>query len=171
VRFNVYGPVPVPRDGHRVSRHRDERRAFWAEVESAAQGLSGACGCYILVLRRRAWYVGLAERQSFKKECFTHHKLLLYNEALDSRRGRPSLLFLAKETPRGRFAKPTRAGHRSVRMLENVLIGLAIRRNRKLLNIRGTKLLREMIVPGVLNTERGTARALPVQALRRSLGL
>jgi hypothetical protein len=125
----------------------------------------------VFVIRGRAWYVGLAERQDFKHECFSAHKMLQYNDALQAVNGRPSLLFIAKVTPHNRFSKPTTRGHKDIRLLENLLIGSALGRNPRLQNVKGTRLLREMQVPGILNTGPGQARATSVQLLKRALGL
>lgn len=171
MRFAVFGPFSVERNGKLVSRDKADKRTFWESVDAKEQGLSQACGCYVFVIRNRAWYVGLAERQSFQRECFSAHKMLQYNEALQAVTGRPSLILIAKITPGNRFAKPSRRGHDGIRLLETLLIGSALGRNTRLQNVKGTKLLREMKVPGVLNTGRGQGRAKAVQSLKEALGV
>ncbi|NDU91421.1 MAG: hypothetical protein G3I10_02190 [Ferrovum sp.] len=171
MRYEVHGSFEILRNGRFVSRTRDDKREFWETVEEYCEGLADACGCYVFSIRGRVWYVGLAERQSFHYECFSGHKVLQYNEALQSVSGTPFLTFLPKLTPGDRFARPSTNGHRDIRMLENLLIGVALRRNPELQNARGTKLLREMNVPGFLNTQRGQARAGTVQQLKRVLGI
>lgn len=170
MHFEIYGSFPVARKGNLVSRSREDKRTFWAAVEDAEPGLSDACGCYVFVIRNRAWYVGMAERQSFKKECFALHKITQYNEALSHVSGNPTLLLLPKLTPGGRFASPTTRGHADVRLLENLLIGSALGRNAQLQNVKGTRLLREMNVPGFLNSRQGQARANLVQSFKRAVG-
>jgi len=171
MRFEIYGPYVVPRNGRWVSRSRRDKRQFWQAVEEDVKGLSTACGCYVFSIRGRAWYVGLAECRSFLDECFSGHKVLQYNEALQSVNGNPSLYFIPKITPSSRFARPSVNGHRDIQFLENMLIGIALRRNPELQNIRGTKMLREMNVPGILNTHRGQARWGPVQNAKHVLGI
>lgn len=171
MKFEVYGPYTVPRNGRWVSRTRRDKSTFWQGVNENVACLPEACGCYLFAIRGRIWYVGLAECQSFEGECFSGHKVLQYNEALQRVNGNPSLFFIPKITPTGRFVRPSRNGHRDVRFLENLLIGIAIRRNGDLQNIRGTKLLREMNVPGILNTRRGQARWGAVQNMKRILGI
>ncbi|MGB8901022.1 MAG: hypothetical protein WCC90_18035 [Methylocella sp.] len=51
-----------------------------------------------------------------------------------------------------------------------MLIGIALKRNEKLANVRKTKLLKEMIVPGVLNSQPGPPGGA-VQDLKKALGL
>jgi hypothetical protein len=171
LNYKIFGQFPITRIGSLVSRTREHKREFWALVEQVQCGLSGACGCYIFILRNRAWYIGLAERQSFKNECFQHHKLTQYNEALNEVGGKPSLILVPKLTPGGRFAKPTERGHADIRLLENLLIGTALGRNPNIRNVSGTKLLREMNVPGFLNPRRGQARADIVQQFKLVLGV
>jgi len=171
MRFEIYGPYDVPRKGRWVRRSRADKRQFWKMVKEDESSLPDACGCYLFAIRGKVWYVGLAERQSFCSECFSGHKLLQYNEALQSVSGNPSLYLIPKVTPGDRFARPSINGHKDIRLLENLLIGVALRRNPNLQNVRGTKLLREMNVPGVLNSRQGQARAARVQSLKRILGI
>jgi hypothetical protein len=171
MNFEVHGPFQVPRNGALVARRKRDQRPFWDMVEERVESLSSACGCYVFEIHGRVWYVGLAKAQSFRRECFASHKINLYNDALQSVQGKPSILFVPKRTPTGRFAKPSRRGHRDIAILENLLIGSGLRRNSKLLNVRGTKLLREMRVPGVLNSRQGQGRSVAVQCFRRVLGL
>ncbi len=170
MQYEVYGEFPITRNGSLISRSKEDKSRFWAQVEEMEPDLSEACGCYVFVIRGRAWYVGMAEKQSFKQECFALHKITQYNEALGEVTGNPSLILLPKMTPGGRFAKPTSRGHSDIRLLENMLIGSALGRNPDLQNVKGTKLLREMNVPGFLNPRPGQARASMVQAFKRAMG-
>jgi len=170
MRYYVYGPYEMARDGRAVSRQRQDKKVFWEVVDVDDQGLSDACGCYVFLIRGVAWYVGLAAAQSFRQEIFQHHKLLLYGEALQLVNGRAQFIFIAKVTPSDRFAKPSENGHRDIRWLEKLLIGSAISRNRRLRNIKDTKLLREMHIPGIINSGKGEGRATSVQCLRRAVG-
>ena len=60
--YKAFGPYPIRRDGTLISRTPADRRAFWSAIEAEEGGLSEACGCYVFFIRRRAWYVGLAEK-------------------------------------------------------------------------------------------------------------
>jgi hypothetical protein len=171
VNYKVFGPYGIRRDGKLISKSREHLRAFWSEIEAEVQGLSDACGCYVFSIRRRAWYVGLAEKQSFCQECFALHKLTQYNYSLQRVSGEPQLHFIAKMTPTGRFASPGASGHRDIQFLETLLIGMALNQNEHLQNVRGTKFLREMRVPGILRTARGEGRLAPVRSLRDALGM
>jgi hypothetical protein len=169
MQFDIYGRWELPRQNGIIDSSNEAKKAFWQQIDQDTEGLSSACGCYVFALQNIPWYVGLAAKQSFAQECFQHHKINLYNQALRKyERAMPYLYFVAKQTPSGSFASPSKSGHADVGFLENMLIGIAVRRNDQLMNIRGTKLLREMSVPGIINTRQGRARS-SVQELRRIL--
>ena len=133
---------------------------LWQSIDERIEdGLSGAIGCYIFSIRAGKgvlpWYVGLAEKQSFRKECFTSHKLKHYNNAIANRKGTPLLTLVAKYTPKGKLVGPTGNEHRDIQFLETMLIASCMNRNGDLYNVKDTKLLREMVVPGLLNTPQG----------------
>ena len=147
---------------------------FWNNVDNGYEdGLSGAIGCYIFSIRAGKgvlpWYVGLAEKQSFRKECFTSHKLKHYNNAIASRKGTPLLTLVAKYTPKKKLVGPTGNEHRDIQFLEAMLIANCLSRNEALFNARATKLLREMVVPGMLNTPRGKT-STSVETFRTLIG-
>ncbi len=157
-QYQVFGPFELCKSGHLVDRLSCGE--FWDTVEQRKTGLSKAVGCYIFGIRAakgaKPWYVGKTEKHSFKGECWTHHKLNLYNEALKNRKKGTAVLYLvAKRTKRGRWAKPRKNGMGDVRALENLLIGTCLLRNRKLLNIKQTKHLRALKVPGFMNEQPG----------------
>ena len=160
MKYYPYGPFDIPKSSKgRIAADKVSMFQFWDEVNKKHENLVEAIGCYIFSIRAGRgllpWYVGLAEKRPFCKECFAIHKLLNYNEAIASRKGTPVLTLLPRFTATGRYAKPSKNGHADIQLLEKMLIGMAIRRNSNLLNIKNTKLLKEMIVPGVLNTPRG----------------
>lgn len=168
----MYGPIEMTRNGAAVSRDRHHKKDFWARVDEEDDGLSEACGCYLFILRNRVWYIGMAEKQPFKKEIFQNHKLLLYSEALQTVPGAAQFVFLAKVTPANRFARPSKKhGHKDIRFLEKMIIGSALRRNQNLRNVKDTKLLKNMHVPGLLNKKKGEGRALSVQAFKAAIGV
>jgi hypothetical protein len=172
MRFEIHGPFPVRRTPAkvRVSRLKRNLNRFWAEVDSAVNGLSTACGCYMASVRNVPWYIGKASGQTFRQESFHPHKLDHYDEAVKKGRGVLKLHLIVRTTPKGKFSKPSKnRGHAEVEFLEKLLIGAGLRRNHRLQNKRDTKRIREMIVPGFLNTPRGTGRALSVRDFKRVL--
>lgn len=161
--YEIFGPRIVSKDSNHIYMDGDTIGMFWESVEERYPGLSGACGCYVFGVRAAKgalpWYVGLAEKQSFRSECFTADKIAKYNLALrDRQRGTPILFFYAKVTATGRFARVSGNGAKDIQFLEKMLIGVALQRNSGLVNARDTKLLTEMVVPGYLNTKQGRMR-------------
>lgn len=172
MRFEIYGPFTAnrTRSGVRVSRLKRNLDRFWADADLIVDGLSTACGCYMASVRNVPWYIGKASGQTFRKESFHTHKLDHYDDAIEFGRGVLKLHFIARKTAKGKFSKPSKKhGHREIEFLEKLLIGAGLQRNHRLLNKRDTKRIREMIVPGFLNTTRGQGRALSVQSFRRVL--
>ena len=172
MNFGVYGAHELPRVNRLIDSSAEAKNRFWKKVDNDVAGLSNACGCYVFAAQNRPWYIGLAEKQSFAKECLTDNKLKHYNNTQNQyERSAPYLYFIAKLTPTGRFSKPSQNGHADIQTLEKILIGLAISRNPDVINIRGTKLLRKMNVPGILNTRQGQSAAYAVQEIRSLFGI
>ncbi len=158
MNFSVHGPFDLSRHRGSVDVRRHAKREFWRQVENDEASLPDGCGCYVYCVRagkgQRPWYVGLAEMQSFKAECFRPHKILAYNQAIALRKGTPTLYLLACRTPQRRLVKPSANGHRSAALLEILLIGAALEKNPDLVNIVNTALLRDMVVPTIIHTPR-----------------
>ncbi|EHR7861162.1 hypothetical protein HJ171_23185 [Vibrio parahaemolyticus] len=160
MKFYPYESVEIPRtEKGLIDNSKPAMIEFWESVEELEEGLSEAIGIYIFSVRagqgNLPWYVGKAEKQTFKKECFTHHKLTHYNNCIVGKRGTPLLTLLPKFTPSWGFPKPTNACHSDINALEKMLIGTCLQKNRNLLNIRDTKLHKEIVVPGYINTPQG----------------
>jgi hypothetical protein len=147
-----------------IANDKDSLNEFWTKVEDEQQdGVSGAIGCYLFSVRAGKgalpWYVGLAVKQSFRKECFTSHKLVHYNNVIAGRRGTPMLTLVPKFTPGGKIVGPTGSSHRDIEFLEILLIANCLNRNSELCNKKDTKLLRDMKIYGMLNTPQGKQAA------------
>jgi hypothetical protein len=69
-----------------------------------------------------------------------------------------------------KFSSPSQNGHRDIDFLETMLIGMALEKNKNLLNIKKTALLREMEVPGVINSPQARPTSNETD-LRNTLGL
>lgn len=171
MNYDVFGGFELPRNDKRLGNYDN---SFWKQIESSNQGLSYACGCYVFSLKNgeniKSWYVGKAEKQAFRQECFSPAKKLIFNDILHGRNGTPLLFLLPRMTGKSKLCKPTKGKYRDIEFLETMLIGLALEENSELANIKKTKLLREMRVPGVFNSPHA-APTLPVRGLRNALGL
>jgi hypothetical protein len=170
MRYHLAGGFELPRDMGRLGlAEAAERREFWDVVDVDQPGLSEACGCYVFAIRVgggvKPWYVGKAERQSFKRECLTSDKLEKYERAMASiGRGTPLLYFYARTTrARQQFSWPSISKHRDIGYLEKLLISHALKRNKNLINKQETELLKQMIVPGMINTPQGKLSAMATE--------
>ena len=169
--YGVFGPCDIPRD---TSGHVDDKRLaqFWQKAEAMfVDGLAGASGCYIFGVRAgrgaTPWYIGQA-KHSFKQECFTDRNLRRYDKILRQGRGTPILFLLARRTPVGRFQR--RLGEAEANRLENLLIDHCLQANSNLLNKRGTAFLKEVRIPGLLNSPPGPY-SQEAKSLRRLLSI
>ena len=158
-----------------IAADKHSRAEFWNLVDAATDpDISGGIGCYIFSIRagRGAlpWYVGMAEKQSFRDECFTSHKINHYNNAIVGRKGTPLLTLVSKYTPGNKIVSPNGSEHRDIQFLETMLISSALRRNPELSNKQDTKFLRDMIVHGLINTPKGKAFG-SVNEFRQLIGI
>lgn len=156
---HTFGPFEVPRDDYgNVSASLSD---FWEEVDAEWAGLSEGRGCYIFGVspsggnRVEPWYVGKTNRQGFASECFTPHKLNHYHYALSIyNRGKPQLFLIAQFGPDGERLYRGSSGS-AIDFLETYLIGTAIGVNKELRNKQDTKLYKEVVFPGFLNSPPG----------------
>jgi hypothetical protein len=172
MKYDIFGPYELPRaKSCRFTREAREKRGFWDEIDDEERGLSFGCGCYLISVRNRIWYVGLAQMQPFRDECFTPDKILKIEDAMDGGGGVAYLTLIARRTNGGRFTRPSVNGYRDIEDLELLLIGSALERNEDLLNRSATKILRELAVPGFINSPRGCGNDSSVKAFRQIMGI
>lgn len=92
MNFFPYDSIEMPRGtGGIIADDKQSLSAFWNAVdELCGYQISTACGCYVFSIRAGRgvlpWYVGKAEKQSFRAECFAAHKLNIYNKGLANER-------------------------------------------------------------------------------------
>ncbi len=160
--FEIYGGFAIAR---KHNKHGEFDEAFRRSVKESENELPDACGCSIFAIQNGnnivPWYVGKTERRTFKNECFQPTKINYDKEALVDHRGAPLLFLLPRLTASGKkFSKPTAGSYKDIDYLETLLIGMALEKNGEIFNVRKTALLREMVVPGVINSPKG-ARTQP----------
>jgi hypothetical protein len=174
MHFEVQGPFDFYRTRARlIDNSAEARRLYWEWVDDFVSGLADACGCYIFTINTSngalPWYIGKAERQPFRKECLSAHKVNHYNNAIAGRTGTPCIFFVPQLTRAGKYRKPTTTKRRAISELESLLIGMAIARNPRLLNARGTRWYQQLTVDGLSNSR--PARKGPAQKLSKVLNL
>lgn len=176
MRYENYGPfeMPVDKRGDFHVGDSEAAKLFFRAVDAEVPGLSKACGCYVFAMRSARgttpWYVGKAEKTVFGTECFNASNRLTYFNHTRERKGTPLLFLIARMTPKGRFAKPYTNGTADVDFVETFLIGAALTRNPDLLNVKKTRLYRDLIVPGFINAIEPPFSP-STEALRNTLGL
>ena len=172
MRLNVIGPfeIEAAHNGDLIPRSLS---SWWEEVDSDYSGLSTAKGCYVFAIRTSGgntycpWYVGKTNNQTFRGECFKPHQRTHYLTALNRyRRAKPFLFLLPLTTPNGKYSSKNSSG--VIDFVEKYLIGLALRANDELLNISDTRLYRDIIIPGFLNSPQGNLGS-GAKALRDTL--
>ena len=133
MKFNIQGPFELDRYKGLIDSSAEARRDYWEWVDEDMPGLPDACGCYVFAIKASRgtlpWYIGKAEKQPFKKECLSHHKINHFNNAIAERRGCPVIFFIPQLTNSGSFRKPTVSTRKAITELESLLIGMALSRN------------------------------------------
>lgn len=172
MEFGTFGPFEIPVDdwGNMASSLSD----FWESVDLEWSGLRNGRGCYVFGLsksggsRIEPWYIGKTNRQGFENECFKAHQLNHYGRALNRYdRAKPHIYLIPQFANNGKHLYRGKAGT-AIDFLETYLIGIALRANFNLLNKRDTKLYREVILPGFLNSAPGNPGS-GANKLRQSL--
>jgi hypothetical protein len=172
MNFKTFGPFEIKLDD--FSNIPNSMTAFWRAVELSQAGLSEARGCYLFGIRTSGgpridpWYVGKTNNQTFELECFKSHQRNHYSRAINFyTRARPFLYLIAQITKNGGRFYGGQAPN-STDFLETYLIGFGLRANPKLLNKRDTKLYREVVMLGFLNSNKGNP-GNPASDLRHTL--
>lgn len=80
------------------------------------------------------------------------------------------LFLISKVTGNGSFVKPSKNSNGPISALENMMIGMGIAKNRDLLNLKGTEMMRELVVHGVINANQGNP-GVASSDLRKTIGL
>jgi hypothetical protein len=177
MRYEIYGPFDLPvekRKGGGKHLAFTTKKVMVEKLESASAGLAGASGCYVFSIRAgrgyKPWYVGKTSAKSgFAGECFGSYQMRHYDIALSQvMKGTPVLHLVARVTASGRFAKPD---VQETKFLEQFTIGLALNKNVGLRNKASTRYYRDLIVPGIVNSDGPGKYSEARHSLRTSLGL
>ena len=171
--YETYGefevPYPKAKKGKALDFSKEALNEFWGDIDEKHPGLSAALGCYIFAIRAakgiRPWYVGQTKK-SFKDECFQPDKKVHYNNVLnDIAKGTPVMILVARRTPKGKLAKALPL--KEADFVEQLLISQAISKNSNLVNTKNTSFIKNINLPGVLNSPKG--KPAPGAKLLKSL--
>lgn len=164
--FTVLGPIEVPftkaKGGKYIEATTSSLQDFWDEAECGDKA-----GCYVFGIKHgrgtTPHYAGRTTK-TFAKECFQSHKLAKYHKALTSvATGKPVMYFVIPGAGKGRLNVT------AIKILEERLIGLGVKRNPNMTNIQGTKKT-EIVIKGVMGAGRG-APSKAASAFRKMVGL
>ena len=159
--FRVEGPFEIKplhgTYGRLIQKEAIEK--FWEENP----GCSEDSGCYVFGLRTGGGFTPIYVGQSsngFKHECFQHHKLTHYNEAIAMHKGTPIMFFVVKDSG------PQAIFQTCLDQVEHYLIQLAVQRNPNLANVKRV----EWSIAGLFHAGSGHPSA-STTALRQMLGI
>lgn len=160
MKFTVHGPFEIPRKGSKKNIIDGAALCdFWDEVNEDVEDLPEAIGCYILSIKAskglKPWYIGKTNKQNFRKECFTDRNINIFNNTIDETYGTPVLMLISQRTPIGSFKKPSANEIKEITELEKMLISFGLHKNSEIKNYQNTKLFKELVVPGIINTPQG----------------
>ena len=166
MQFKVCGPYDIEdreKEGDKGWLDQKDLNHLWGAV--VGERLSGACGVYLYGVRGKVkgqhretalpWYVGLAEKQSFRRECSTPDKREKFNRVwkLNYRNQATPFLYLLPRTDAGKLSCP--GEYRDVGFVEALLIQLSLTVNANLTNEQLTKPAQNTTIPGLLNPTGG----------------
>jgi hypothetical protein len=164
-QFMVHGPYEIPilkGEGGKII-DEDNLGKFWGEHEL----MGNKRGCYVFGFQRKTCipvYAGRTIKQTFKRECFTGHKISHYNKALiKSKKGKPIMFFLVSSGK----GKPGKV----FRYLENFLIDVGTARNIEFRNIqKPIEKEKKWAIKGVLRGPKGPP-SLDAREFKKMMGI
>ena len=192
MHFKMFGPYDI--SDREASRHtgwldKDDFDHLWDVVdESIDKGsgqLSGACGVYLYgvrgvegkrktIGRTLPWYVGKAEKQTFRKECFNGKNQNEFNRIWSSvyrGQGTPFLYLFARMEDESQFSPVATDKYPGVRFVEELLIQLSLAVNTDLVNKQLTSQAQQTSIRGILNSRRRGKLSKSVSEFRDLLGM
>lgn len=162
MRYTVHGPYEIGVDkGQEDWIDKDDIKDLWEQVGGELQN---ARGVYLFGMRGLGkngdagkdlpWYVGKAEKQTFKQECFNGRNQNTFNKILTDykKKGKPFLYLLARKENDEYSGPAASKPYRDVGLVEEMFIQLSLSINNDLKNISATKMARRTSIRGLLNT-------------------
>ena len=192
MNFEVYGPflLNAESDEEGFSGWIDQREIndFWVKVRKQHDHLENACGVYIFCVEGKQkrsgkttnlpWYVGKAEKQTFKQECFNHKNQLSYNKVISQLYREVTAInfyFVARHNEDGKYSAPAKKDdgtvYEGVRFAERLFMQKSLAANNHLLNIKDLKDARGTHIRNILNWPVQGRDDSSAGALKNSLGI
>ena len=191
MKFEVYGPFKLNEEGFSGWIDQPEINKFWEKVgdqDENLRNLRKACGVYIFCVdgkqKRKGktadlpWYVGKAENQTFKKECFNHRNQLSYNYVISQLYRKVTAInfyFIARHDENGKFSSPARKDdgtvYEGVRVVERLFMRKSLAANNDLLNMKDVTHARRTRIRNILNWRDRGKDDSGAKKLKCSLGI
>ena len=188
MNFKIFGPFEIPLEEGDYESHIEQQdlKIFWS-TRVIPRDLGEACGVYLFCVdgtegKRKGigdnyvWYVGKAEKQSFKQECFNGKNLNLYNQILNANykgHGTPKMFFIVRHSKNDQISARAGSGeeYKGIQFLEKIFIQYSMQTNSNLGNKSGTLVYSNTFIEGILNDTKANARARSVQQFREIMGI
>jgi hypothetical protein len=155
--FKTFGPFDFPNTS---SVTNEDLKQFWSS-SNIDEGLVTAIGVYILCRKigsnpPKPWYVGRTDK-GFRRRLKQHVRGGTFRRLDElAPNGKLQVFLIARTNPGGKsFKKKGKNLLKSIRMLEFLLIGMCLTRNKRLLNTSEKAFHKGLYVPGYLNNKRG----------------
>jgi hypothetical protein len=165
IEFEPCGPFEVlfEKNSKGVKHIKDKKQSeLWEESECGER-----VGVYIFGIRTGGgitpWYVGRTVK-GFSQECFQHHKLNKYNEALHSVDiGTPVIFFICEPIKKGRNNMSF------IDAVETLVINYAQKKNPEITNVH-KRSKEEWVIKGITQPQRGKSSKI-IKDLKNVLGI
>lgn len=194
MNFKVYGPFLLNADSGSGKEglpgwiDQPDIKDFWDKVGQQNANLEKACGVYIFCVEGKQkkkgkttnlpWYVGKAERLTFKQECFNHRNQLSYNKVISQLYRKVTAInfyFVARHDEDGEFSTPAKKDdetvYEGVRFVERLFMQKSLAANSQLLNIKDLMNARRTRIRNILNWPVKGRDHSSERALKSSLGI
>lgn len=193
VYFEVYGPFKLNEEGFSGWIDQPEIDEFWDKVRQQNENLEleKACGVYMFCVKGKQkrkgkttnlpWYVGKAEKMTFKQECFNHRNQLSYNRVISQlyrEVAEINFYFIARHDEDGRLSASAKKDeetpyepYEGVRLVERLFMRKSLAANNDLVNMRDLTNPRRTHIRNILNWPVKGRDDYSVIELKRSLGI
>ncbi|MCY3940771.1 MAG: hypothetical protein OXG29_06795 [Gammaproteobacteria bacterium] len=192
MNFELYGPFELKAEfdaeGFSGWIDQSEINEFWVEVKKQHEDLERACGVYMFCVEGKQkgkgkitnlpWYVGKAEKLTFKQECFNHRNQLSYNKVISQLYREVTAInfyFVARHDEDGKFSAPAnkdeKTPYEGVRFAERLFMQKSLAANNHLLNKMDLTNARRTHIRNILNWPVKGRDDYSAAALKDSLGI
>ena len=177
MKYEIYGPYALPKrraaKGKVLNLSARQLGEFWDGIkEDEGIDLRQGRGCYLFAHKAaggfKPWYVGQS-KGPFVNEVFTAKNKGHYVEVYNDLGAATPVIFLISRLTTGEKLSKRSLSAKEAGFIEQKLIGLALAKNSKLINVANTKHHKGLVIPGIHNHSGSLSRA--AKDLRTALGI